>query len=136
MSLVECFLSGNLTEARKLIDERIKELFEQKLEIIKLRIVAEESAKLNLDEANIQKMGRTKLIRVRIRAGKVQRRKKFSTVPGYTIRGGRVVRMSSQERRHRKMGARRAKIKLRSKKNQILRKRKISLRKRKAMGIK
>jgi hypothetical protein len=135
MSLVECFLSGNLTEARKLIDERFKELFEQKLEIIKLRIVAEESAKLNLDEANIQKMGRTKLIRVRIRAGKVQRRKKFSTVPGYTIRGGRVVRMSSQERRHRKMGARRAKIKLRSKKNQILRKRKISLRKRKAMGV-
>jgi hypothetical protein len=135
MPLVECFLSGNLTEARKLIDERIKELFEEKLEIIKLRIVAEESAKLNLDEANIQKMGRTKIIRVRIRAGKVQRRKKFSTVPGYTIRGGRLVRMSSQERRHRKMGARRAKIKLRSKKNQILRKRKISLRKRKAMGV-
>ena len=135
MPLVECFLSGNLTEARKLIDERIKELFEEKLEIIKLRIVAEESAKLNLDEANIQKMGRTKIIRVRIRAGKVQRRKKFSTVPGYTIRGGRLVRMSSQERRHRKMGARRAKINLRSKKNQILRKRKISLRKRKAMGV-
>ena len=135
MPLVESFLSGNLTEARKLIDERIKELFEEKLEIIKLRIVAEESAKLNLDEANIQKMGRTKIIRVRIRAGKVQRRKKFSSVPGYTIRGGRLVRMSSQERRHRKMGARRAKIKLRSKKNQILRKRKISLRKRKAMGV-
>jgi hypothetical protein len=74
-------------------------------------------------------------VRVRIRAGKVQRKKKFSTVPGYTIRGGRLVRMSSQERRHRKMGARRAKVKLRSKRNIILRKRKISLRKRKAMGI-
>ena len=135
MSLVDCFLSGNLTEARKLIDERIKELFEQKLEIIKQRIVVEEAEKLGLDEANILKMGRTKLVRVRIRAGKVQRRKKFSTVPGYTIRGGKVVRMSSLERRHRKMGARRAKIKLRSKKNQILRKRKISLRKRKAMGV-
>jgi len=135
MSLVECFLSGNLTEARKLIDERIKELFEQKLEIIKKRIVVEEAEKLGLDEANILKMGRTKLVRVRIRAGKIQRRKKFSSVPGYTIRGGKVVRMSSQERRHRKMGARRAKIKLRSKKNQILRKRKISLRKRKAMGV-
>jgi hypothetical protein len=136
MSLVECFLSGDLTEARKLIDERIKELFEQKLEIIKQRIVVEESEKLGLTEANVQKMGRTKLVRIRIRAGKVQRRKKFSSVPGYTIRGGKVVRMSSQERRHRKMGARRAKIKLRSKKNQILRKRKISLRKRKAMGVK
>jgi hypothetical protein len=135
MSLVDSFLSGNLTEARKLIDERIKELFEQKLEIIKQRIVVEEAEKLGLDEANILKMGRTKLVRVRIRAGKVQRAKKFSSVPGYTIRGGKVVRMSSQERRHRKMGARRAKIKLRSKKNQILRKRKISLRKRKAMGV-
>lgn len=136
MSLVNCFLSGNLTEARKLIDEKIKELFEQKLEIIKNRIVKEESEKLGLTEANIQKMGRTKLVRIRIRAGKIQRRKKFSSVPGYTIRGGRVVRMSSQERRHRKMGARRAKIKMRGKKSQILRKRKVSLRKRKAMGIK
>lgn len=136
MSLINCFLSGNLTEARKLIDEKIKELFEQKLEIIKNRIVKEESEKLGLTEANIQKMGRTKLVRIRIRAGKIQRRKKFSSVPGYTIRGGRVVRMSSQERRHRKMGARRAKIKMRGKKSQILRKRKVSLRKRKAMGIK
>ena len=51
MSLVECFLSGNLTEARKLIDERIKELFEQKLEIIKERIVKEESEKLGLTES-------------------------------------------------------------------------------------
>jgi len=135
MSLVNCFLSGDLTEAKKLIDERIKELFEQKLEIVKERIVKEESEKLGLTEANVQKMGRTKLVRVRIRAGKVQRRKKFSTVSGYTIRGGRLVRMSSQERRHRKMGARRAKVKLRSKRNVILRKRKISLRKRKAMGI-
>lgn len=135
MSLVNCFLSGDLDEARKLIDEKIKELFEQKLEIIKERIVKEESEKLGLTEANIQKMGRTKLVRIRIRAGKVQRRKKFSTVPGYTIRGGKLVRMSSQERRHRKMGARRAKVKLRSKRNQILRKRKISLRKRKAMGV-
>jgi hypothetical protein len=136
MSIVENFLSGNLTEARKLIDERIKELFEQKLEIIKQRIVSEESEKLGLTEANVQKMGRTKLIRVRIRGGKVQRRKKLSTVPGYTIRGGKLIRMSSQERRLRKMGARRAKIKMRSKKSQILRKRKISLRKRKAMGVK
>ena len=135
MSLLECFLSGNLEEARKLIDERIKELFEQKLEIIKERVVKEESEKLGLKEANVQRMGRTKLVRIRIRAGKVQRRKKFSSVPGYTIRAGKLVRMSAQERRHRKMGARRAKIKIRSKKNQILRKRTMSLRKRKAMGV-
>lgn len=135
MNLLECFLSGNLTEARKLIDEKIKELFEQKLEIIRQRIVSEESEKLGLTEANVQKMGRTKLIRVRVRGGKVQRRTRLSTVPGYTIRGGKLIRMSSQERRLRKMGARRAKIKMKSKRSQILRKRKISLRKRKAMGV-
>jgi hypothetical protein len=135
MSLVNCFLSGNLDEARKLIDERIRELFEEKLELIKERMVAEESEKLGLTEANVQKMGRMKLVRIRVRAGKVQRRKKLSTVKGYTIRGGKLVRMSSQERRRRKMGARKAKFKIRSKKSQILRKRKISLRKRKAMGI-
>jgi len=135
MNLLECFLSGNLTEARKLIDERIEELFEEKLEIIKARIVAEESEKLRLIEANVQRMGRTRLVRIRVRAGVVQRRKKVSSSPGYTIRAGKLVRMSSQERQRRKMGARRAKIKIRGKKSQILRKRKISLQKRKTMGI-
>ena len=81
------------------------------------------------------RMGRTKLIRLRVRNGKVQRRKKFSSVPGYTIRGGRLVRMSAQERMRRKRGARRAKIKIKTKRNQILRKRRISLRKRGAMGL-
>ncbi len=32
-------------------------------------------------EANIQKIGRKKLIRARVRGGKVQRRKVFSAVP-------------------------------------------------------
>jgi hypothetical protein len=72
---------------------------------------------------------------LRVRKGKVQRRKKFSNAPGYTIRGGRLVRMSSIERMHRKRGARRAKFKIKAKRNQILRKRKISLRKRRAMGL-
>jgi len=104
-----------------LIRERIEKLFERKL--------------LELTESNVQKFGRTKLIKVRVRGGKVQRRKKFSSVPGYTIRGGRVVRMSPLERRRRKMGARRAKIKRRSKINVILRKRKMSLRRRAALGV-
>jgi hypothetical protein len=135
MNLVECFLSGNLTEARELINKRIEEIFEQKLEERKVKIVVKESEKLAVNEANVQKLGRTKLIRMRVRNNKVQRRKKLSNVKGYTIRGGNVVRLSSMEHRHRLLGARRAKIKNRSKKNQILRKRRISLRKRKAMGI-
>lgn len=138
MRLVDAILSGNLVEARGLIASRINELFEEKLENIKLRIVAED---YDMDDflpestRNIQKMGRVKLVRLRVRKGKVQRRKKFSTVKGYTIRGGRMVRMSPNERIHRMRGARRAKIKIRTKQNQILRKRNISLRKRKAMGL-
>jgi len=90
-----------------------------------------------LDEAirNVTKMGRTKIIRVRVRKGKVQRRKKLSAVKGYTLRGGRLVRMSAIERRHRKMGARRAKFKRRAKLSQSLRKRRMSLRKRHSLGL-
>jgi hypothetical protein len=43
--------------------------------------------------------------------------------------------MSASERRKRKLGARKAKFKRRSKMSQILRKRRMSLRKRKAMGV-
>jgi len=35
-------------------------------------------------EANVQRMGRKKLVRARVRGGKVQRRKVLSAVPGYT----------------------------------------------------
>ena len=138
MRLVDAILSGDLVSARELFASRINELFDKKLDNLKLRIVAEDyDPDLFLPEAikNVQKMGRTKLVRLRIRKGKVQRRKKFSTVKGYTIRGGRVVRMSPIERLHRKRGARRAKIKIRAKRNQIMRKRNISLRKRRAMGL-
>jgi hypothetical protein len=103
------------------IKERIRNLFERKL--------------LELNESNVQKFGRTKVIKVRVRGGKVQRRKKFSTVPGYTIRGGRLVRMSSQEIRKRKLGARRAKVKRKGKLHAILRKRRISLRRRASLGV-
>ena len=136
MRLVDAILSGNLVEARELFAAKINQIFEEKLHNLKLRAVAEDyDPDLFLPEANIMRMGRTKLIRLRIRKGKVQRRKKFSAVKGYTIRGGRMVRMSSLERLHRKRGARRAKIKIKTKRNQILRKRRMSLRKRRAMGI-
>ena len=136
MRLVDAILSGNLVEARELFAAKINQIFEEKLHNLKLRTVAEDyDPDLFLPEANIMRMGRTKLIRLRIRKGKVQRRKKFSAVKGYTIRGGRMVRMSSLERLHRKRGARRAKIKIKTKRNQILRKRRMSLRKRRAMGI-
>jgi hypothetical protein len=86
-------------------------------------------------EANVQKMGRVKIIRARVRGGKVQRRKKLSAVKGYTLRRGKLVRMSPSERLRRKRGARRAKVKRRAKMARALIKRKRSLRKRKSLGL-
>ena len=91
-----------------------------------------------LDEhgaANVMKMGRQKLVKVRIRGGKIQRRKKVSGVKGMTIRGGKMIRMSPAERRHRKLGARKAKLKRRGKMSMIKRKRKMSMAKRHRMGL-
>lgn len=87
-------------------------------------------------EANVQRMGRMKVVRARVRGGKVQRRKRLSAVKGYTVRGGKLVRMSSAERLRRRISQRKAKIKRRAKLARALIKRKRSLRKRKSLGLK
>lgn len=86
--------------------------------------------KEELDEARI------KIVKARVRGGKVQRRKKVSNVAGYTFRGGQLKRMSPMERRKRKLGQRRGKIKRRAKLQRTLVKRKRSLRKRQSIGLK
>jgi len=83
----------------------------------------------SLNEARIN------LVKIRIRGGVVQRRKKVSNVPGMTIRGGQLKRMSAAERRRRKLGAKKAKLKTRGKQVQIQRNRKLSLMKRKRLGL-
>lgn len=142
--LVAYAISDKSIELKERLNERLKELVDEKLNQLKMRLAQEmfgdvgvevDFVEEELSEANITKMGRAKIIRVRIRNGKVQRRKKVSAVKGYTIRQGKMVRMSSQERMHRKMAARRSKFKRRAKLRQSLRKRKISLRRRHAMGL-
>jgi len=136
---VSKLLNNKIVEAKEVLNQRIQSLVNEKLNQIKMRLAAEmydEDVEFEeVNEGNIQRMGRTKLIRVRFRGGKLQRRVKKSAVPGFTIRGGKLTRMSPQERRHRKMAARRSKFKRRSKLRQALRKRQMSLRKRKAMGL-
>jgi hypothetical protein len=78
---------------------------------------------------------RINIVKARIRGGQIQRRKKISNVPGMTLRGGKLQRMSAAERRRRKMGARKAVRKRAPKMNRALMKRQRSLRKRKALGI-
>jgi len=87
-------------------------------------------------KAQLQEAGpRIKRIRVRIRNGKVIRNSKVSGVKGYTLRGGKLVRMSAAEKLHRKRGARKGKIKRRAKMARALMKRKRSLRRRHALGL-
>lgn len=130
---VSKLLSNNVVEARNILGNRVKELVDEKVSQLKLRLTAELYEQL--DEANVLKIGRTKLVKVRVRKGKIQRRKKFSAVKGFTIRGGKLTRMSPLERRHRKVGVMRSKFKRRAKLNQSLRKRRISLRRRRALGL-
>ena len=83
----------------------------------------------NLEEARI------KLIKARIRGGKIQRRKKISNVPGMRLQGGQLTRMTAAERRARRMGAKRAKIKRKAHMTQTLMRRKRSLVKRQRLGL-
>ena len=72
----------------------------------------------------------------RVRDGIIQRRKIVSATPGYKVLGGKLVRMSSQEKMHRKIAQRKAARKRAPKLALILRKRTKSLRKRTSAGIK
>jgi hypothetical protein len=89
---------------------------------------------------NVIRVGRTKIIRARVRTlgGKVriQRRKKFSAVKGWTIRGGKLKRMPSSERIKRRISQRKAKIKRKAKMARALIKRKRSMRRRQSLGLK
>jgi hypothetical protein len=89
----------------------------------------DDDEKEELDEARIN------IIKARVRGGKIQRRKKVSNVPGMTLRGGQLKRMSAAERRRRKMGARKGKMKRRAKLSRSLMKRKRSLQRRKSLGL-
>ena len=82
-----------------------------------------------LDEARFVKVNR-------VRAGVIQRRKVVSTTPGYKVLGGKLVRMSSQEKMHRRIAQLKAARKRAPKLALILRKRTKSLRKRTSAGLK
>lgn len=141
--IINLIFENKLVEAKEKLEEFINQkiqakLFEKKLDLV-YEMYSDLECDLNIEElkeaTNIQRSGRIKIIRVRVRGGKVQAKKKFSAVPGYTIRGGKIVRMSSQEQQKRKLGARKAKFKRRAKLQQSLRKRQRSISKRKAMGL-
>ena len=145
---IESLLLGDLVESKEILNAKLKDLVENSLNQVKMRLAEDVYGDYGVDASieveeideavkrgNVQRMGRTKLVKVRIRGGKIQRRKKLSATKGYTTRGGKLVRMSATEIRHRKTAARMAKFKRRAKLQTSLRKRQRSLRKRHAMGL-
>jgi hypothetical protein len=134
MSLIGHIANKDYMAANDILEERItialaKRLLEMKkaiaAEIIKEEVEEEEQ----LDEARIR------IVKARIRNGKVQRRKKVSNVKGYTMRNGKMTRMTPGERRRRKLGQKRGKIKRRAKMSRTRMRRKVALRKRKMLGL-
>jgi hypothetical protein len=139
--LVESILENNLAKANESLSESFVDILRDKLLEAKKIVaakhgVAELSEALqNASEETLEEAPRIKLIKARIRGGKVERRVRKSAVKGMTLRGGKLVRMSASERRARMMGARKAKIKRRAKLARALQKRKRSMMKRKALGV-
>jgi hypothetical protein len=145
--LIESIISDDFNQASENLTESFTEILKQKLNEAKKIVAAKydvaelAEALINVeeieqvDESNIVRMGRLKMIRARIRNGKVQRRVKRSAIPGMRVSSGKLVRMSPTEKRKRKLGARRAKIKRRAKLARALLKRRRSLMKRKALGL-
>lgn len=78
---------------------------------------------------------RIKIVKARVRKGKIQRRKKVSNVPNYRVQGGQLKRITPAERRRRKLGQRKGKLKRRAKMARALQKRKRSLIKRRSIGL-
>ena len=81
-----------------------------------------------LDEANWERVNR-------VRGGQIQRRKMISQRPGYRMQDGKLVRMSSMEKRKRHLAQMKAARKRKPIMTRILRKRKLSLRRRQTAGI-
>jgi hypothetical protein len=89
----------------------------------------------NLKEEDQLDEARFKIVKARVRGGKVQRRKRISNVEGFKMQDGTLKRMSPAERRKRKLGQKRGKLKRRSKMRMTMMKRKRSLRKRTSIGL-
>lgn len=134
--LIKTIAAKQYTKANEIIREQLRLKIECRLVEAKKALAAMMYSEVtDFEEVPLDEAARFKIVRARIRNGKVQRRKKVATADGYTFRGGKLKRMSVRERRNRRMAQRRAKIKRRAKLGRALRKRKLSLIKRKRLGV-
>lgn len=144
--LVEAITNKDFIKAQSIFTEKMlvgfSKLNEEKKKMIAATLTEENNSNVlslakeqNYKPLKLVSEARVRIIKARIRNGKVQRRKKVSNVEGFTLRSGKLTRMSPAERRRRKLGAKRGKIKRKAKMTRILMKRQRSLRRRKSMGL-
>ena len=129
--IIEHIIKGNLEEAKSLIFEQLANNIAKKL-ASRRRIIGTQFFK----EANTIRMGRTKLIRRRIRKGKVQKNVRKSAVKGYTLKAGKLRRITAIQRVHMSRTQKRAARKRKTHMRTTVRKRARSILRRKTMGIK
>jgi len=139
--MINSIINNNIVEAKSDIFARMNGILADRLEDVKQYSIAGMFESIEpIDEAqNVIRLGRTKLIRRRIRRknGKVvvQRNIRRSAVKGFTLRGGKMKRITAMQKIKMKRAQRRGAIKRRAHKQQILRRRMISIRRRKSLGI-
>lgn len=143
MKFIEALLKNDLVKFKELVYEQLNTIAARKIEEEKEEIASNQfQVELELDEANIVKMGRIQKIRRRIRRNKkgriiVQRNVRRSAIKGYRLSGNTVKRIPVAQKMHKaRMLKRYWKTKGRSKIKRTLLKRKMSMRRRTSMGIK
>jgi hypothetical protein len=119
--ILESIIKNDIQSLYKKISNKFQEILAESIEDMRTYI--------SDDAINEQRFKITN----RVRGGKIQRRKKISTMPGYRFQDGKLVRMSAREKLNRKRSQRKGAIKRKSKVATSLRKRKISIRKRGAI---
>lgn len=143
MKFIEALLKNDLVKFKELVYEQLNTIAARKIEEEKEEIASNQfQVELELDEANIVKMGRIQKIRRRIRRNTkgriiVQRNVRRSAIKGYRLSGNTVKRIPVAQKMHKsRMLKRYWKTKGRSKIKRTLLKRKMSMRRRTSMGIK
>jgi hypothetical protein len=137
-ALVKHILAEEYSHAGPELDNVMRDIMSRKLVEMKKAIVA--GTYVEEEVETIDEGKRFKVVRVRIRKGKVERRKRVSNVKGYTFRkkgsgAAKLIRMTPMERRKRRLGAKRGKIKRRGKAARIRQKMKRVRLKRKSLGL-
>ncbi len=137
--LILAILDEDFSKAREFVRKRINEAKEKIQLEVRKRLVAEMFSD-DFEIETLEEGKRFNIVRVRIRKGKVERRKKVSNMAGYTFRKkgagpAKLIRMSPIERRKRKISQRRGAIKRRSKMARIQQKMKRIRLKRRSLGL-